>query len=111
MKKKIIMGIALLTMILTIVTVINHYKYRQVIGDLKIVHYIVSGDENLDYLSVRLNVVLPAKKYHGNLTMNLIRLYVIIRHEKIPNSIAITLYDSMEKLGDGDSYADRAFDR
>ena len=111
MKRKLwILSILLmLIMLFSMAAVVNHYKYRQDIGNIQIVHYIVSGDGNLDYFTVRLNVVLPEKKCYGNITMNLIRILVIARHEKIPNRIDIIFYDSMEKLKDGEKYAEKTF--
>ena len=111
MKRKLIFLTILLIVIMTVSAVINHYRYRQVIGDFKIVHYISCHSENLDYMSIHLNVVLPEKKYYGNLTMNLIRIYVIIRNEKIPDHIEIVLYENMESLSNGDSYAEKTFNK
>lgn len=102
MKKKLCIGILLFIAVLATAVCIDFYNYRQSMSDVSIVHYITGSGSG--YSTVYLTAIVPADSYRGENTLGAIQRYVIWRNGETPDTLRIVLYDSMEKLREGDSY-------
>ncbi|HBA50480.1 MAG TPA: hypothetical protein DCZ91_22315 [Lachnospiraceae bacterium] len=102
MKKKLCFGILLFIVVLATAAYIDSYNFRQSMNDVSIVHYIAGSGSG--YSTVYLTAIVPADSYCGENTLEAIQRYVLRRNREIPDTLRITLYDSMEKLREGDSY-------
>ncbi len=101
MKKKIGFGILLTVMILTVSIGSNYYKYKQIMKAVEIVHYITGSGSG--YSTVYLTAVVAEGPCCREHTAEAIRRYVIFRNGEIPDVLQIVLYETMEKLQDGES--------
>ena len=107
MKKKLYFGILLFIAIFITAAHMDFNSFRQSMNDVSIVHYITGSGSG--YSTVYITAVVPADNYHGESTLETIRRYVIERNREIPDTLHIILYDSMEKMREGDSYYEKTF--
>lgn len=107
MKIKRYFGIPVFMAILAIVISIDTYNYRQSLNDISFVHYITGSGSG--YSSVYLTAIVPIENYHEDKTIKTILRYVRQKNSEIPDTLRIVLYDSMEKLSDGNSYFEMTF--
>lgn len=107
MKIKRYFGIPLFMVILAIIVSVDAYNYRQSLNDISIVHYITGSGSG--YSSVYLTAIVSTENYHEDKTIKTILRYVRQKNSEIPDTLRIVLYDSMEKLSDGNSYVEMTF--
>ncbi len=102
MKRKLFLGIIIFGAMITMLIWNDYYKYRQVMDSVQIVHYIAGSGSG--YSSVYLTAIVPMGAFCESRTAEAVRRYVICRGEEIPDIIQIVLYESIDKLKNGESY-------